>query len=117
MDLGLWCADEGWSRVPQLKTRRCNPHTIVLGGKIYVLGGFEFKKNKNNCFHWMEVLDSIKKWEAFTNPNFNIRLNSFNGMLMLGFFSVPIFFNGVKNLHRVKIIVLILFELKSSQNI
>ena len=66
--LDFVCADEGWSRVPQLKTRRCNPHTIVLGGKIYVLGGFEFKKNKNNCFHWMEVLDSIKNGKPLQIP-------------------------------------------------
>ena len=43
------CADEDWSRAPRLKTGRCNPYTIVLGGKL--LGGFEFKKNKINCFH------------------------------------------------------------------
>lgn len=53
------CADEGWSGAPRLKTGRCKPHTIVLGDKLYVLGGFDFKKY--NRFHWMEVLYPIKK--------------------------------------------------------
>ena len=48
--LDFACADEGWSCASQLKTGRCNPHIIFLGGKLYILRGFEFKKNKNNCF-------------------------------------------------------------------
>ena len=42
--LDFACADEGWRRASQLKIGKCNPHIIFLGGKLYVLGGFEFKK-------------------------------------------------------------------------
>ncbi|KAK9989810.1 hypothetical protein SO802_030049 [Lithocarpus litseifolius] len=72
--LDLARAEEGWSRAPQLKTGRCNPHTIVLGGKLYVLGGFELKKNTPNRFPWIEVFDPIKrKWEPLPNPGFCTR--------------------------------------------
>ena len=59
--LDLMCAEEGWSCEPRLKIGRCNPHTIVLNGKLYVLGGFDLKKNMGNRFPWMEVFDPIKK--------------------------------------------------------
>uniref|UniRef100_A0A7N2MUA3 Uncharacterized protein n=1 Tax=Quercus lobata TaxID=97700 RepID=A0A7N2MUA3_QUELO len=72
--LDLARAEKGWSRAPRLKTGRCNPHTIVLGGKLYVLGGFDLKKNLRNHFHWMEVFDPKKrKWEPLPNPRFSIR--------------------------------------------
>ena len=59
-----------------MKTGRCNPHTIILGGKQYVLGGFDLKKNTSDCFHWMEVFDPKKrKWEPLPNPGFSIRLD------------------------------------------
>ena len=66
----------------------------------------------------MKVLKLLKKkWEHLTNFNFNIRSKEFNWMLKFGFVKGLHFFNGVKNLHPVKTIVRILFEVKSSQNI
>ncbi|XP_030943770.1 putative F-box/kelch-repeat protein At5g28180 [Quercus lobata] len=74
--LDLAHTEEGWSHAPQLKTGRCNPHTIVLSGKLYVLGDFDLKKNMHNRFPWMEVFDPIKrKWEPLPNPRFRIRSN------------------------------------------
>ena len=46
-----------------------------------------------------------------TNPNISIRLKEFDRMLKLGFVKASHFFYGVKNLHPMKTIVLILFEL------
>ncbi|KAF3970978.1 hypothetical protein CMV_005384 [Castanea mollissima] len=72
--LDLARAEEGWSCAPRLKTGRCNPHTIVLGGKLYVLGGFDLKKNMRNRFPWMEVFDPVKrKWKPLPNLGFSIR--------------------------------------------
>lgn len=72
--LDLARTEEGWSRAPRLKTGRFNPHTIVLGGKLYVLGGFDLKKNMRNRFPWMEVFDPIKrKWQPLPNPGFSIK--------------------------------------------
>ena len=72
--LDLARAEEGWSRAPRLKVERFNPHTIVLGGKLYVLGGFDLVKNKRNRLPWMEVFDPRKrKWKPLPNPRICIK--------------------------------------------
>ncbi|KAK7848480.1 hypothetical protein CFP56_004975 [Quercus suber] len=39
---------------------RCNPHTIVLGGKLFVLGGFQFEPNMKKHFHLMKFFTPTK---------------------------------------------------------
>ena len=72
----------------------------------------------------MKALKLLKKngntWQISTltfDRKISTRSKEFNWMLNLGFVKGLHFFYGVKNLHTVKTIVHILFEVKSSQNI
>nr|XP_023920749.1 uncharacterized protein LOC112032213 isoform X2 [Quercus suber]POF00008.1 f-box/kelch-repeat protein [Quercus suber] len=56
-----------WIRGPPMTFARCNPHTMVVDQKLYVLGGFE--PNQNQADGWIEVFDpKEKKWESLPSP-------------------------------------------------
>lgn len=59
--------DDCWNRGPNRIVSRRNPHTLVLDGKLYVLGGLDYPP-RHSC-HWMEVFDpGFGRWEALPNP-------------------------------------------------
>ena len=50
-----------------MTTSRWLPHTTVLDGKLYVLGGLEYAATHGHG--WIEVFDPIlNKWEQLPNP-------------------------------------------------
>ena len=54
-------------RGPPMAFARCNPHTMVVDQKLYVLGGFE--PNQNQADGWIEVFDPVVgKWESLPSP-------------------------------------------------
>ncbi|KAJ4833075.1 hypothetical protein Tsubulata_001050 [Turnera subulata] len=63
IDLGR--PEEGWKRKPRMLTPRCNPATLTVGGKLYVLGG-----GRHDQGPWGEVYDpSTNKWTALPDPS------------------------------------------------
>lgn len=62
----------GWKHGPQMNVRRSRPHTIVLSGKLYVLGGLYEREE----YIWMEVLNPKRRaWRPLPNPP--LRISSF----------------------------------------
>ena len=56
-----------WARGPPMTFARCNPHTMVVDQKLYVLGGFE--PNQNHAYGWIEVFDPVVgRWEFLPSP-------------------------------------------------
>lgn len=54
---------------PSLKYGRENPQTIVVDGKLYVFGGFDWDIEIKGSVGWMEVFDpSLGRWESLPNP-------------------------------------------------
>ena len=63
-----------WKLGPQMNVRRSDPHTVVLSGKLYVLGGLY--ENAREEYIWMEVLNlKCKAWRPLPNPP--LRISSF----------------------------------------
>ena len=59
--------DENWKPGLPMNFSRCNPHTMVVDHKLYVLGGF--LPNQNQADGWIEVFDpEEKKWESLPSP-------------------------------------------------
>ncbi|KAK9988006.1 hypothetical protein SO802_028245 [Lithocarpus litseifolius] len=57
-----------WNGGPPMTFARCNPHTMVVDQKLYVLGGFELNQ-KNQADGWIEVFDPKgKRWESLPSP-------------------------------------------------
>jgi hypothetical protein len=70
MILDVAYPDDGWKRGPPMTNSRCNPHTMILDGKLYVLGGFSDFGPK--VVDYMEVYDPrLRKWESLPNPPFD----------------------------------------------
>ena len=60
-----------WKLGPQMNVRRSIPHTIVLSGKPYVLGGLY--ENAREEYIWMEVLNLKRRaWRRLPNPPLRI---------------------------------------------
>ena len=60
-----------WKLGPQMNVRRSIPHTIVLSGKPYVLGGLY--ENAREEYIWMEVLNlKHRAWRRLPNPPLRI---------------------------------------------
>ena len=67
--LDLTCPEEGWKATPSLKYGRKDPQTIVVDGKLYVFGGFDWEIEIEGLVEWMEVFDpSLGRWESLPNP-------------------------------------------------
>ena len=70
MILDVAYPDDGWKRGPPMTNSRCNPHTMILDGKLYVLGGFSDFGLK--VVDYMEVYNPrLRKWESLPNPPFD----------------------------------------------
>ncbi|KAJ4832596.1 hypothetical protein Tsubulata_023328 [Turnera subulata] len=58
----------GWQRKARMLVARIAPATVVVGGKIYVLGGYMFEDNPDDT-PWAEVYDPTSNiWEALPPP-------------------------------------------------
>ncbi|XP_050261081.1 uncharacterized protein LOC126705901 [Quercus robur] len=69
-----WIFDGCWKLGPQMNVRRFAPHTIVLSGKLYVLGGLY--EDAREEYIWMEVLNPKRRaWRPLPNPP--LRISSF----------------------------------------
>uniref|UniRef100_A0A7N2MZY2 FKB95-like N-terminal Kelch domain-containing protein n=1 Tax=Quercus lobata TaxID=97700 RepID=A0A7N2MZY2_QUELO len=69
----VWLLDfqslEDWKPGLPMNFARCNPHTMVVDHKLYVLGGFLPNHNQNQGDGWIEVFDpEEKKWESLPSP-------------------------------------------------
>nr|XP_023881348.1 F-box/kelch-repeat protein At4g39753-like [Quercus suber] len=61
-----------WKLGPQMNVRRADPDTIVLSGKLYVLGGLY--EDAREEYIWMEVLNPKRRaWRPLPNPPLRIR--------------------------------------------
>nr|POE90402.1 f-box/kelch-repeat protein [Quercus suber] len=66
-----------WKLGPQMNVRRFCPHTVVLGGKLCVLGGLYADAREE--YIWMEVLNPKRRaWRPLPNPPLRI---SYFGMV------------------------------------
>ena len=77
--LDVTSPSDGWKFGPPMTTARDvsfthTTHTVVLDGKLYVLGGIWIPKRHQ--YHLMEVFDPIlNTWEALPNPPSEIHLS------------------------------------------
>ena len=69
-----WIFDGCWKLGPQMNVRRFAPHTIVLSGKLDVLGGLY--EDAREEYIWIEVLNlKHTAWRPLPNPP--LRISSF----------------------------------------
>lgn len=77
--LNVTSPNDGWKFGPPMNTARdmSFSHTMVLDGKLYVLGGLPLLslQPQQHQYRWMEVFDpSSSTWEALPNPPSEIHL-------------------------------------------
>nr|POE74262.1 elongation factor ts [Quercus suber] len=70
---------DGWKQGPPTTLpREASPHTFVIDGKLYVIGGLKSTLPQEQQ-HWMEVFDpSLGTWESLPNPPSEITTSTYD---------------------------------------